>query len=238
MKKIYLLFSLLCTTLVLNAQKTVHDANATTRNVRNFHAIEIADGVDLYLTQSNEEAVAVSASTDEYRNRIRTEVVNGVLKIDFDQEGTWKLNWFGNRKLKAYVSIKTLDKLFASGGSDVFIDKELSATRLTITLSGGSDFRGKVLAGELKISASGGSDAYISGKAEQLSIQASGGSDVHGFELVSDTCSIESSGGSDVRITANKELRASASGGSDVYYKGSASSNTSKSGGGSIKKVD
>lgn len=237
MKKIYLFFSLLCT-LALNAQKTVHDANATARQVSSFHAIDIADGVDLYLTQGNEEAVAVSASTDEYRNRIRTEVINGVLKIDFNQEGTWKLNWFGNRKLKAYVSVKTLEKLVAYGGSDVFIENEISATRLTLNLSGGSDFRGKVVAGELKISASGGSDAYISGKAEQLSIHASGGSDVHGFELISNTCSIESSGGSDVRITANKELRASASGGSDVYYKGSASSNTSKSGGGSVKKVD
>lgn len=237
MKKIFLLFFLLGT-LAVNAQKTVHDANATTREVKNFHAIDIADGVDLYLTQGNEEAVAVSASSDEYRNRIRTEVINGVLKIDFNQEGTWKLNWFGNRKLKAYVSVKTLDKLVAAGGSDVFIENEVSATRLTLTLSGGSDFRGKVVAGELKISASGGSDAYISGKAEQLSINASGGSDVHGFELISNTCSIESSGGSDVRITANKELRANASGGSDVYYKGSASSNTSKSGGGSVKKVD
>lgn len=237
MKKIYLIFSLLCT-LAGNAQKTVHDANATARQVSSFHAIDIADGVDLYLTQGNEEAVAVSASTDEYRNRIRTEVVNGVLKIDFDQEGTWKLNWFGNRKLKAYVSVKQLDKLVASGGSDVFIENELSASRLTLTLSGGSDFRGKVVAGELKLVASGGSDAYISGKADQLSINASGGSDVHGFELVSLTCQIESSGGSDVRITANKELRASASGGSDVYYKGTAAEHTSKSGGGSIKKVD
>ncbi len=237
MKKICLLFSLLCI-LAVNAQKTVHDANASSREAKNFHAIDIADGVDLYLTQGNEEAVAVSASTDEYRDRIRTEVINGVLKIDFNQEGTWKLNWFGNRKLKAYVSVKNLDKLTASGGSDVFIEKELSATRLTLTLSGGSDFRGKLLASELKISASGGSDAYLSGKAEQLSINASGGSDVHGFELISNTCSIESSGGSDVRITANKELRANASGGSDVYYRGTASSNTSKSGGGSVKRVD
>lgn len=237
MKKICLLFFLLCT-LAVGAQKTVHDANATIRDVRNFHAIEIADGVDLYLTQSNEEAVAVSASTHEYRNRIRTEVINGVLKINFNPENTWKLNWFGNRKLKAYVSLKTLDKLLATGGSDVFIENELSAPRLTLSLSGGSDFRGKMLANELNLSVSGGSDAYISGKAELLSIHAVGGSDVHGFELVSNTCTIESSGGSDVRITANKELRASASGGSDVYYKGAASSHTSKSGGGSIKKVE
>jgi len=237
MKRIFFFLSLLIAVTV-TAQKTVHDANAVNRQVKNYHAIEVSDGVDLYLTQSNEEAVAVSASTDEYRNRIRTEVVNGVLRIYFNQEGTWKLNWFGNRKLKAYVSVKELDKLYASGGSDVFIENELSAARLAISLSGGSDFRGKIDADDLVLSASGGSDAYISGKADKLSLTASGGSDIHGFELVANTCTIESSGGSDVRITANKELRANASGGSDVYYKGSATSNTSKSGGGSIKRVN
>lgn len=237
MKKI-IYFFFLFTTLAASAQRTVHDGNATVRNVGSFHAIEIADGVDLYLSQGNEEAVAVSASTNDYRDRIRTEVVNGVLKIYFNQEGTWRLNWFGNRKLKAYVSVRTLEGLSASGGSDVYIEEQLTTDKLTLALSGGSDFRGKLDAGVLQLSASGGSDAYLSGKADKLSITASGGSDVHGFELVSNTCIIESSGGSDVRITANKELQANASGGSDVYYKGSATSNTSKSGGGSIKRVN
>lgn len=237
MKKI-LYFFLLLTTLAASAQKTVHDANATVRNAGSFHAIDIADGVDLYLSQGNEEAVVVSASTNDFRDRIRTEVVNGVLKINFNQEGTWRLNWFGNRKLKAYVSVKKLEGLSASGGSDVYIEDQLTTDQLTLALSGGSDFRGKVDAGVLKLSASGGSDAYISGRADKISITASGGSDVHGFELVSNTCTIESSGGSDVRITANKELQANASGGSDVYYKGSATSHTSKSGGGSIRRVN
>lgn len=237
MKKLFYVFFLL-TTLAASAQKNVHDANAIVRNVSSFHAIEIADGVDLYLTQGNDEAVAVSASTNDYRDRIRAEVVNGVLKIYFNQEGTWRLNWFGNRKLKAYVSVKKLDGLFASGGSDVYIEDRLTTDKLSLALSGGSDFRGKVDAGVLKLSASGGSDAYLSGKADKVSIIASGGSDVHGFELVTNSCTIESSGGSDVRITANKELQANASGGSDVYYKGSATSSTSKSGGGSIKRVN
>jgi len=41
------------------------------------------------LTQSNEEAVAVSAKDTKYRERIRTEVKDGVLKIWYDNDG-WK----------------------------------------------------------------------------------------------------------------------------------------------------
>ena len=235
MKQIFLFLSVFAT-LSLAAQKTVHDANATTRNAKGYHAIEIQDGIDLYLTQSNEEAVAVSASTNDYRDKIRVDVTDGTLKIYYDKQNSWSMNW-GNRKLKAYVSVKNLDKLHASGGADVYVENELNVSQLAMHLSGGSDFRGKVITNDLSLSASGGSDVYISGKAGHFKVHASGGSDIHGFEMITDVCTIETSGGSDVRITANKELNANASGGSDVYYKGNASANTNKGGGSSVKKV-
>lgn len=238
MKKIILFVSLLIS-LGLSAQKTVHDDNAVVRNAKGFHAIEISDGIDLYLSQANEEAVAVSASSSDYRDKIKVEVVNGTLKIYYERDRNWgmSINW-GNRKMKAYVSVKNLDKLHASGGADIFIDNELSGNTLSMHISGGSDFKGRLNLKELTLDASGGSDATISGRAEQVKIEASGGSDVHAYDLITGTCTIRSSGGSDVHITANKEINASASGGSDIYYKGTASSNTSKSGGGSIKKVN
>lgn len=237
MKKILLLLFLLAT-IGLSAQKTVHDANAITRSAKGFHAIEISDGIDLYLTQGTEEAVAVSAVSDEYRDKIQVEVANGVLKIYYERKDNWgvRMNW-GNRKLKAYVSAKNLDKLSASGGADVVVDNELRVSQLSMHFSGGSDFKGKVNAQDLRVSASGGSDAHISGRAEKLKIDASGGSDIHGYDMIANFCTIETSGGSDVHITVNKELNGNASGGSDIYYKGTASSNSNKSGGSSIKKV-
>ncbi len=235
MKQIFLLLTLF-STLSLSAQKTIHDANATIRSARGFHAIDIQDGIDLYLTQSNEEAVAVSASSDEYRDKIRVEVTDGVLKIYYDKQNNWSISW-GNRKLKAYVSVKSIDKLHASGGADVYIENELNVNNLSMHFSGGSDLRGKIIANDLSISASGGSDAYLSGKANHLKINASGGSDIHGFEMIAEYCAIETSGGSDIRISANKEIITNASGGSDVYYKGNASTTTNKGGGSTVKKV-
>jgi hypothetical protein len=235
MKQLFFAFFLL-SSLGLQAQKTINDSHAEKRNARNFHAIDISDGIDLYLSQGNEEAVAVSASEKDYRDKIVVEVVDGVLKIYYDRDGRWGFN-FGNRKLKAYVSARNLDKLTASGGSDVFIDQTLKSDNLVVYVSGGSDFRGRVESRSLKLHASGGSDMFISGNTDQISIDASGGSDIHGFDMITNTCQISTSGGSDVRITANKELDSHASGGSDVYYKGTASIRSSKSGGGSVKKV-
>ncbi len=238
MKKIILLVSLFAATTAW-AQKTIQDENAVARPAKGFHAIEMSDGIDLYLTQGNTEAVAVSASSAEYRDKIEVEVVNGVLKIYYEKEkgSIWSFRGI-NRRLKAYVSVKTLDRLSASGGADVFIENELNAGTLNMDISGGSDLKGRINAESLSITASGGSDADISGKAEKISIHASGGSDVDGFDMVTNYCNVSSSGGSDVTITVNKTISGNASGGSDIHYKGSASSaSTSKSGGSSFKKV-
>jgi ribosomal protein S6E (S10) len=236
MKKIILLASLFAVTATWG-QKTIRDDNAQNRPAKNFHAVEVSDGIDLYLSQGSTESVAVSASSTEHRDKIQVEVVNGVLKIYYDRGGVnW--SWSINRRMRAYVSVKTIDKLSASGGSDVDIDNELNVTNLSIRLSGGSDFKGRVVAEAVALSASGGSDADISGKADRIEIDASGGSDVNGFGMITDYCTVESSGGSDVTITANKSLTGRASGGSDIHYKGTASStNSNKSGGSSIKKV-
>ena len=235
MKK--LLFSLLVTGLITtaSAQKTINDANAEKRNVSGFHAIEVSGGIDLYLSQG-EEAVAVSASKNEYRAKIKTEIKEGVLKIWYEWNNNLRFDW-SNHKLKAYVSFKDIDRLEGSGGSDISIDGSIKVAKLALEVSGGSDFDGKVETDELKIHASGGSDVDISGKAARLTIEASGGSDFKGYDLASDICNVEASGGSDVHVTVNKELSANASGGSDVYYKGTGMIRDLKTSGSSIKKV-
>lgn len=206
--------------LLAFSQDVISDRNAEKRDAKGFHAIEIASGIDLYFSQGD-EAVAVSAGDLSDRERIKTEVSNGVLKIYMDNKGFhWGMR--GDRKLRAYVSCKVLDRLLASGGSDVYIKDALKGDRLDLHLSGGSDFRGKLTVGKLDINQSGGSDSFISGSATELSVSASGGSDFHGYDLAADMCDVDASGGSDIHLTANKELKIEASGGSDVYYKGGA----------------
>jgi len=217
------------------AQKTINDPNAEKRNISGFHGIEISSGIDLYLSQG-EETVAVSASEAKFRDKIRTEIKNGILKIWYENNSNFHIDW-NNRKLKAYVSFKDLDMLEASGGSDITVEGSIDVSKLSLNISGGSDFEGKVNMSELKVDASGGSDVDISGIAKTVSIDASGGSDFKGYELITEFCTVDASGGSDVYVTVNKELNAESSGGSDVYYKGSGLIRNLKSGSSNIKKV-
>lgn len=197
--------------------KEVNDPNAEVRNLKGFNAIKVSHAIDLYLSQSDNEVVAVSASRAEYRDRIKTEVQNGVLKIWYDNESKWTR---GDRKLKAYISFKTLTKLNASGASDVRVTGTIKANDLEINMSGASDFDGAVEASTLVVDLAGASDMTVSGTTTNLKIEVSGASEFKGYGLQTDNCSARASGASDIKITVNKELNAQASGASGVYYKG------------------
>ena len=221
MKKLFILLAISFIGLNVFAQKTVNDPNAERRQVSGFHAINIANAFDVYINQSNEEALAISASSSEYKDRIKTSVENGVLYIRFDDDKKfWKLFNSDKQKLKAYISIKKLDKLTVSGACDVFFEDGISSDDLTINFSGASDLKGKLNVKNLKVNISGASDITLSGTAASLDIEASGASDFKGYELVTSICEAKASGASSVNITVNKELNANASGASDVRFKG------------------
>ena len=220
MKNIFLSIAFLFTAFISNAQQTiVNDANAEVRQITgSFTAIKVSGGIDIYISQSDAEAVAVSATEQEYRNDIKTDIENGTLKIYYDGRKGWNK---GNKKLKVYISFKNLERLEANGASDVQVSGSINVPSLSLDMSGASDFKGAVNVTTLTMELSGASDAKISGNASNVTIESSGASDVKGFELVTENCTAKATGASDINITVNKELNVHASGASDVFYKGS-----------------
>lgn len=221
--------------LALMAQKVIiNDPNVQPREIGSFHSIRVSNAIDLFLSQDETESLAVSALKEEYRDRIKTVIEDGVLVISFNNNG---FNFHGNMKLRAYVGFKELKKLTASGASDVIVTGTIKTAELSINMSGASDFKGAVETGIFNVKLSGASDATVSGTASTLTIRTNGASDFKGYELKSDYCDIETSGASDVQVTVNKEISAKASGASDVNYKGDAIvKNQQSSGASSVRK--
>ena len=160
MKKI--LFALLLLAgFVVNAQENksiVYDENVQQRKVPSFTAISVSSAIDLYLTQSNKNEVAVSATNDEIRDHIITEVVGGTLIIRMaDNYSRW---WkWGNEdyRIKAYVSVKDLYSITGSGATNIRIVNGVSSEKLKVVLFGASDLKGDIKAGTLLTDLSGAS---------------------------------------------------------------------------------
>lgn len=236
MKKLIVLLPLLFSVVFSFSQNTVvHDDHAQVRNVGSFHAIEVSNGIHLILKQGTEAGVAVSASSSELTDRIRTEVDGGKLKIYFYSKGL--VGWEEKKDLKAYVSFKELDKLEANSGADVSIDGSITVNDFDITLSSGADFDGNVSIQQLNIDQSSGADMNINGKANNLSVTVSSGADFDGYDLAAENCKANASSGGNIKITVNKTLAADASSGGGIDYKGNGViTNVSNSSGGRVKK--
>ncbi|MDB5203473.1 MAG: hypothetical protein JWQ27_2882 [Ferruginibacter sp.] len=220
MKKLFSIILFLVAACNVSAQKQfVVDANAEMRELTGtFNRIIVSHAIDLYLSQSENAGLAVSASEDKYKAGIKTVIENNTLKIYYEGDR----NWTKNRHLKVYVSFKELVYLEASGSSDVVVAGSIQSPSLDLRFSGASDFKGDVKAGNLSIDLSGASDITIGGTATTLNVESSGASDIKGYELVTETCNARVSGASDINITVNKEINARASGASSVTFKGNA----------------
>lgn len=223
--------------MALGQEKVViNDPNAQVRNVGSFTEISVSSSIDLYLSNDEKETVVVSAKDPTMRDKIITRINGNRLEIFFEYKG--RINWTDMR-LKAYVSFKTLNKIRASGSSDVYVNGVVHGENLEIGLSGSSDFSGAVDVKALKLDQSGSSDTKISGRATEVDVDLSGASDVKGYELVAQNCRMHLSGSSDVSITCNGEISVSASGASDVRYKGSGTIRDIKtSGSSSVRRVE
>lgn len=208
-----------------------------TRSASGFNGIQVSHGIDLYLTQSSAESLRLEAKGVE-EDEVVSEVKEGVLVLRINRESGIG-SWGKNRSVKAYVSFKTLEKLRAGGGSDVYTQGTLNVGDLSVDLGGGSDARMDLKANHFSISAGGGSDADLSGSAHVFDVSASGGSDIKATDFKADVVRVKASGGSDAHVYATKEISAEASGGSDIYYAGGAKTvSVRKSGGSDVTRRD
>jgi Putative auto-transporter adhesin, head GIN domain len=216
--------------------KTYNDANAEVRNVKGFHAIKVSTGIHLYLSQGSEEAVAVSASDKEFRDRIKTEITSeGVLKIYFDNQ--WNDFNTDGKNLKAYVSCKILDAIKGNSGAHVDVDGSVHSSKLNLDFSSGASFKGAVNVTDLRAETSSGAHSIISGTAATIDASSSSGSHLEADELEADNASADASSGGRIELTVNKELSASASSGGHIHYKGNATiKDIDTSSGGAVSK--
>ena len=234
MKTLKFLFLIVLVALV-GANSTVLAGSSDeteNRKVKDFDAIKVSSGIDLYLKMGDTETLKVVAD-EAIIDRVITEVKDGTLRIYMKKEN-W-FNWGDHKAKKVYVTVKELTSIDASSGSDVKSEGTLKGESLKVQASSGSDVEIDVFYKNLWIDTSSGSDAKLSGKVKNLEAEASSGSDIKARELESKICKVRVSSGSDATVSVSDELYAKASSGGDIRYYGNPSvRDTDESSGGDV----
>jgi hypothetical protein len=182
------------------------------RDLNSFVAVAVQDGLDLELTQGDENSMIIEADENIIDNII-AEVNEGILKI------YCKPHIMKAKKRKIYLTFKELNGIKASGGSDVYAGSTITSDKFEVVLSGGSDLDKLILkTGNFKGDIGGGSDAVIAFESVQdVIFEVTGGSDVELSNVSGETFELRLGGGSDAIINGNVNRSIiRASGGSDI----------------------
>ncbi|MGJ8549220.1 head GIN domain-containing protein [Winogradskyella wichelsiae] len=197
---------------------------------QNINEIKISNGLDLYITQSNNQTLSIE--TDEnLQNLIITEVVDGTLNIYTSEN-------IGRATLKkVMLDIKTISKITATSGSDVFSNNTVKVSNLELNSTSGADIKLNVLTESLSCNSTSGSDIDVSGSTVKLVASATSGSYIDASQLIAEIADVSVTSGADINVNTTKILTAQATSGGDVKYLGNPETiNKSDNSAGSIKR--
>lgn len=210
----------------VNGNRNVVTADRSTS--QKFTKIKVSTGLDLYLSQGSKNKVTLEAD-ENLHDIIITEVNDGVLKI-YSEKNIWQA-----KARKVYVTVKNLEGLTATSGSDVYTEDVLKVETIKVSATSGADIRIALDADTVETSATSGSDIRISGTANNHTSRANSGASIEAYKLISKNATVNVSSGADINIYASESINAKASSGGDIDFKGNPREiNKKSSSGGSV----
>ncbi len=198
------------------------------RQVGEFDKIKVSAGMNVWIRQGEPTRVVVVAD-ENLHDAIITETEGNTLKIFVDS------NIRRANEKKVLVTVKNLEGIISSSGSNVFSNGVLNFEKLDISTSSGSNATLEVISHDLKITSSSGSNAIFKGKAYKAKLDASSGSNLKARDLEVASCYAEASSGANVQVCVTNEFDGHASSGGNVLYYGNPEKrNINTSSGGNI----
>ncbi|MDG4716266.1 head GIN domain-containing protein [Winogradskyella marincola] len=184
------------------------------RNIsNNFESIKVSQGLDLYITQSNDVSLSVEAD-ENLHDIIMTDVENGTLRI----YTTENIRRAASKKIN--LSIDNISAIKATSGSDVFSTNTIKTNSLELNCTSGADITLDVKTETLNCYSTSGSDIRVSGTTKSLFAEATSGSDIKASDLIAETSKVKATSGADISVNTSKELTARATSGGDIRYSG------------------
>jgi len=199
------------------------------RNISGFDEISVSTGIEVILNQDTFEKVVVEVD-ENIQEILKTEVTGGKLKI-YLEEGVSH-----TKTMKVYVTLKQLNSLTASSGSEVKTVNKINAENLTVSSSSGSEVSMEVNCSMVTVDSSSGSQMSVNGTSVAIKAECSSGADLDASKLIAEKGEASASSGSHLEVHVTKEIKAHASSGANIAVSGNPGMRDSdNSSGGSVR---
>lgn len=196
------------------------------RTVENFTAIDASGAVSIELTQQAEQSLSVS-TLSEYLPNVKTEVIDGVLKI-------YSVDKLINPRIKIKIGVDSISQLEASGASKIDFMNSFNVKNLNIRLTGASKSDIKLnSAQKLDVKLSGASKLDASGVSDSIFIEGAGASKIDLEDLKARFVKVDVSGASNAKVHASDEFIGEANGASSIHCDGNPARRSNSTNGGS-----
>jgi hypothetical protein len=183
------------------------------RPTTSFDGIKVSSGVDVYLSQGDNESVTVEAD-ENLHEYILTEVKDGVLNVYTD------VNIREAKMERVHVTIKDVRSLKTSSAGDIIGESPVRGTDIEIEASSAGDVRLEVYAKKIEVNISSSGDVTLSGEAETLKADLSSAGDLDAYNLKAKDVDVSASSAGDAKVYASEKITARSSSAGDIYYQG------------------
>ncbi len=206
-----------------------------TREVQNFHAIEVSYPAEVFISQGATESLQVEAD-DNLLPGLQTRVRNGTLEIFYKVENGDAVR--PTKPVRITIVVKDLDEVdFESAGTIEITGIETDS--LSVSVSGAGELKLEdLVVKDLSVNLSGAGSMSASGTTEELDVNISGFGDFNGRDMQSKRATVNISGAGGASVRAEDQLFAQISGAGSIDYYGSPKVTKQISGVGGINQAD
>jgi len=197
-------------------RKTVYgngDVITKERKADSFSGIRVSTGIDIYLTQGNNESLSVEAD-ENLHEYIVTEVKSGVLHVYTDA------NIRKAERKRVYVIMKDVNSISASSAGDVIGETPVKTDRLKLSASSAGDIKLEVYANSIDANISSSGNITLTGEADMLEADLSSAGDLNAFNLDVREADVSASSAGDADVNVSEKITARASSAGDINYMG------------------
>jgi len=183
------------------------------RTTSSFEGVSVSSGIDVYLSQGNNERITVDAD-ENLHEYIETEVRNGILHVYTD------VNIRDAERKRVYVTIRNVRSLRTSSAGDIIGESPIKGDDISIGASSAGDIRIELTAKDVEVHISSSGNISLSGEAETLDASLSSAGDLSAFDFRVREAKVTASSAGDAQVYVTERLVARASSAGDITYQG------------------